>query len=214
MDLTDAGRWTHGPIFLKQQPEDWPKPPCPPPDEPESEMRQTAMAVWLTTISTVPDPQQHQTLSDYLEATAHQLHEAANLSTPVTADDYATAELEALTQAQRDSFPEESALLAASKPVAKSSRLMSLAPELNEATGLIRVGGRLRRCSDLTSDMIHPIVLDPQHPLTRLIIQDYDVKLHHPGPERVFAEIRRRYWILRGCEAVCRHQRKCTECRK
>ncbi|KAE8276983.1 hypothetical protein D5F01_LYC25284 [Larimichthys crocea] len=116
MDLADGGRWTHGPTFLRQQPEDWPEPSCSPPDEPESEMRQTAMAVLLTT--TMPDPQQHQTLSDYLEATAHQLHGAADLSTPVTADDYAAAELEALKQAQRDSFPEESSLLAASKPVA------------------------------------------------------------------------------------------------
>lgn len=91
---------------------------------------------------------------------------------------------------------------------------MSQAPELDEATGLIRVGGRLRRCSNLTADAIHPIILDPQHPLTKLIIQDYDVKLHHPGPERVFAEIRRQYWILRGREAVRQHQRKCTECRK
>lgn len=109
------------------------------------------MAVLLTTVLTAPDPQQHQSLSDYLKVTAHQLHGAANLSTPVTTDDYVAAELEALKQVQRDSFPEESALLTASKPVAKSSRLMSLAPELDEATGLIRVGGRLRRCSDLTA---------------------------------------------------------------
>ncbi|KAK0138067.1 hypothetical protein N1851_025730 [Merluccius polli] len=36
--------------------------------------------------------------------------------------------------------------------------------------------------------------------------------LHHPGPERVFAELRRSYWILRGREAIRRHQRTCAEC--
>lgn len=91
---------------------------------------------------------------------------------------------------------------------------MSLAPELDNQTGLIRVGGRLRRISDLTSDAIHPIVHDPHHSLTSLIIQEHDDKLHHPGLERDFSEIRRHYWVLRGREVVCRYQRTCTECRK
>ncbi|KAK7880770.1 hypothetical protein WMY93_032583 [Mugilogobius chulae] len=34
------------------------------------------------------------------------------------------------------------------------------------------------------------------------------------GPERVFAELRRKYWILRGREAVKKHQHNCVECRK
>ena len=128
LDLADGGRWTHGPAFLKQRPEEWPKPPCSPHNGSENEMRQSALAVLLTTVSTVPDPKQYQTLSDYLEVTAHQVHETADLSAPVTANDYAAAELEALRQGQRDSFPEESALLTAGKPVEKSSCLMSLAP--------------------------------------------------------------------------------------
>ncbi|KAK0136552.1 hypothetical protein N1851_027287 [Merluccius polli] len=212
-DLCDGSRWTHGRAFLKLPPDEWSEQPCSPHNEPESEMRRPAVAVLTTSVSSLPDPQQHQTLYDYLEATARQLHGAADPATPMTADAYAVAELEALQQAQRDSFPEITKLKA-SKPVAKSSRLMSLAPERDEATGLARVGGRLCRSSDLTSDAIHLIVLNPQHPLTRLIIQDYDDKLHHPGPERVFAGIRRRYWVLRGREAVRRYQRKCAECRK
>lgn len=31
LDLANGGRWTYGPAFLEQRPEDWPKPPCPPP---------------------------------------------------------------------------------------------------------------------------------------------------------------------------------------
>lgn len=96
LDLADGSRWTHGSAFLKQQPEEWPKPPCSPHNEPESEMRQPAVAVLLTSVSSVPDPQQHQTLSNYLEVTARRLHGAADRATPVTADDYAAAELEAL----------------------------------------------------------------------------------------------------------------------
>lgn len=62
-------------------------------------------------------------------------------------------------------------------PVAKSSRLLSRAPELDESIGLIRMGGHLHHCADLATDEAHSIVLDSKHPLTRLIIQDYDEKL-------------------------------------
>lgn len=84
----DGSRWTHGPAFLKQRPEEWPGLPCSPHNEPENEMRQPAAAVVVTSAS---DSQQHQTLSDYLEVTARQLH-GADPATPVTADDYTVAE--------------------------------------------------------------------------------------------------------------------------
>lgn len=50
--------------------------------------------------------------------------------------------------------------------------------------------------------------------ITKLIIKDFDARLAHPGPERVFAELRRRFWILRGREAVRKHQCTCPEYRK
>ena len=104
--------------------------------------------------------------------------------------------------------------LKAGKAIPVSSRLSSLCPELDASTGLLRVGGRLRRCSELEPDAVHPIILDPKHPLSKLIIKDYDEHLLHPGTERVFAEVQRKYWVLRGREAVRRHQFKCTECRR
>ncbi len=56
--------------------------------------------------------------------------------------------------------------------------------------------------------------MDPNHPNTRLLIKDYDSRIRHPGSERVFAELRRRVWILKGREAVKKHQRTCLECCK
>lgn len=155
-----------------------------------------ATTVLTASVSPLPDPQQGRTLRDYLKVVALQLHGAANPATSLMADDFAAAELEALKQAPRDSFPDEVAELTANKAVARSSRLITLAPELDEATGLIWVGGRLCCNSNLTLDAVHPIILDPKHPITRLIIQDYDKRLYHPGPERVFAEIRRKFWVL------------------
>lgn len=216
--MRDDSRWAYGPKFLKSPSAQWPDQPSFVVQEPECELKKatimTTTSVLASTTSPLPDPEQHETLSSYLQAAARQLHGAADADIPLTADAYKSAEVAALQQAQRDSFPDEVALLKAGKPVSKSSRLLSLAPELDESTGLIRVGGRLRRCTDLASEEAHPIVLDSKHPLTKLVIQDYDEKLCHPGPERVFTEIRRRYWVFQGREAVRRYQKKCGKCQQ
>lgn len=119
-----------------------------------------------------------------------------------------------LSQAQNECFPEEMNALKANRSVPNSSRLSALAPEYDSHTKLIRVGGRLRRLNIVEPDTIHPIVLDPKHPLTALLIKHYDETLFHSGPERVFSEIRRYYWILRGRQAVRKHQWSCMQCRQ
>ncbi len=79
---------------------------------------------------------------------------------------------------------------------------------------MIRVGGRLHKAEVLEEDEILPIVLDPSHPVTKLLIKDFDHRLLHAGPDQVYFELRRTYWILRGRQAVKKHQRKCTKCVK
>lgn len=115
---------------------------------------------------------------------------------------------------QAQSFPEEISALKAKKPIPAQSRLSSLAPEWDSFTNMLRVGGRLRRLAGADEQQIHPIVLDPQHPITKLIIKDFDQRLLHPGAERVYAEIRRQYWILNGRQAIKHHQHSCLLCQK
>ncbi len=176
-----------------------------------SELKRSAFCGSVTIATPLPKPEQYDTLSAYLEACGQELHGAAYTS---CADSQREVQLKILCQAQAESFPAELSLMRSGKPVSGTGRLASLSPELDSVTGLIRVGGRLRHCDVLEVDALHPIVLDPQNPVTKLIIRDYDERLHHPGSERLFAEIRRTYWILRGREAIRRHQRQCVECRK
>lgn len=42
------------------------------------------------------------------------------------------------------------------------------------------------------------ILFAPKHLLSKLLIQDYDEMLKYCGPERVFAELRRRFWMEKG----------------
>uniref|UniRef100_UPI00358FBE36 uncharacterized protein n=1 Tax=Myxine glutinosa TaxID=7769 RepID=UPI00358FBE36 len=55
---------------------------------------------------------------------------------------------------------------------------------------------------------------DPHHPVTQLLIQECDDQLLHCGPERILAEVHRKYGIRRGREAIRRHQHQCHECRR
>ncbi|XP_026105544.1 uncharacterized protein LOC113077350 [Carassius auratus] len=211
-DLNKDSRWNQGPAFLRQRPDSWPEMPPLAHISEDGELKRSTFCGLLTSDLSLPDPHKFCTFTDYLKA----LIQPSSESSPfiATAENYIEAELTALRQIQAESFPDEILHLKSGKPLPSNSRLLCLAPELDIRTNLIRVGGRLRQISQLDEDTIHPIVLDPHHPLTKLIIKDYDDCLHHPGPERVFAELRRKYWVLRGRAAVKHHQRQCAECQK
>ncbi|XP_035855750.1 uncharacterized protein LOC118494762 [Sander lucioperca] len=174
----------------------------------------TECCTYRCSTSQCPPHRQFSTWKDLMRTTAQSLHGAANPNSASLSEaaDYIKAENLLLKQAQLESFPEEVKALISDRPLPTSSRLGSLSPEYDKDTGLLRVGGRLRRMEQLELDTIHPILLDQRHPLTNLIIQDFDETLLHPGPERVLSELRRRFWILRGREAVKRYQSRCMQC--
>ncbi|XP_034539669.1 uncharacterized protein LOC117812820 [Notolabrus celidotus] len=214
--LAGESRWSQGPPFLQLSANHWPNAPSGEPTEEVEELRKTSFCGLLTGADTptLPDTQQFSTYQELLEATTRSLHGAANITDHPTADDYNKAELALLRQAQMESFPEDFVLLKSGKAIPTSSRLLTLTPEYDETTDLIRAGGRLRRCEDLNREFLHPILLALSHPVTKLLIQHFDNQLCHPGAERVFTELRRTYWILRGREAVRKHQYNCPGCRK
>ena len=118
-----------------------------------------------------------------------------------------------LQQAQASCFPEELDSLQKGKPPPRQSRLLSLSPELDPDVGLMRVGGRLRRYQDPDPDIIHPVILEPKHPITQLIIKDTDESRLHPGQERLFGEFCK-YWIAGGRPAIRKHQHHCRACQR
>ncbi|XP_078797113.1 uncharacterized protein LOC144989073 [Oryzias latipes] len=217
-DLSKANRWSLGPPFLHMHPDTWPTIPAaneknaPTTDE----LRKTTFCGMSATPASprMSELSQSNSWQELLRTTAEKLHGATKEDTSLNAEDYRQAELFLLKRIQEDSFPSELKLLKAGKDIPRSSRLLTLAPELDETGQLIIVGGRLRLSETLAYDTLHPVVLDPSHPFTHLIIRNYDNELRHPGPERVFAEIRRKYWILRGREVIRKLQRTCTECQR
>lgn len=162
----------------------------------------------------LPNADQFSSFRALIEAVAQSSPGSSVSPVSLSADDYREAEREVLRRSQQDSFAEELSLLSTGKPVAATSRLISLAPEYDKTVRLIRVGGKLHRSDQLEPGSIHPVVLDHRHKVTQLIIQDMDKSLHHPGSEHLFAELLRKYWILHGREAVKRHQHSCPDCQR
>lgn len=188
-DLIGPNRWTHGPSFLLLSPESWPVYPVRSQGDDISELRKTVICGLAS-----PAPNLPSTWKELLQVTMEELQGAANQSGYPLAKDYHDAKELILRRAQQECFSEELCFL---KSVPSSSTLLTLSPKLDGTGELIHVGGRLHQSEDLELTTQHPVVLDPSHPVTRLLIQDYDSRLCHSGPERVFAVIRRSCWGMR-----------------
>lgn len=204
-ELTEQSRWSRGPGFLSMSSDQWPVH-IPNIQGPVPDLRKPLFC-GLTQIQRhpdLPDPSQFSTWQDLIEATHQHLQETAPTGTlPFT---QAEVETHILSKAQSESFPEDFHVLKSNKELPTNSHLSSLAPQYEHKLNLVRVGRRLRLAEELEPRAMSPTVLNPRHPVTPLIIKDYDTRLLHTGPGRIYAEIRRSYWILKGQQAVKKHQ--------
>ena len=94
----------------------------------------------------------------------------------------------------------------------KSSHLQKLSP-MTSNQGILCVGGRLTN-ANIKHQAKHPWILPNNHHVTKLIIEYYHHQFGHSGCERILAELRQRYWIVKGRVAVKRILRHCIACRK
>ncbi|KAI3364731.1 hypothetical protein L3Q82_000887 [Scortum barcoo] len=172
-------RWSQGPSFLLQGPESWPENPSADHLSNASELHNSVFCGATSVVSCQPtsDHKPYSSWKELLEVTVQELHGAAESDGHPTAKDYRQAERLILQRALMDSFPREYNLLRA---VSSSSRLRTLSPEFDESGELICVAGWLHQAEDLESTALHPVILDPSHQATRLLIQDFDNQLHHP----------------------------------
>ncbi|KAL1265549.1 hypothetical protein QQF64_003576 [Cirrhinus molitorella] len=215
-ELAVPNRWSQGPLFLHKAPSEWPSQPGEFLEQDTSEYKKITLCGTVSNVNRedVQEILTYQSWKDLVESVVQEAHGAADQNAPLSAEDFRQAEKTIFRRIQMECFAEELKCLRAGKAVPRSSRLIALSPELDPVEGFIRVGGRLRRAEGLDSDFKHPILLDPSHHATKLLIRGYDERLCHPGPERVFAEIRRMFWILRGREAIKREQYQCQGCQR
>ena len=213
-DLTEESRW-HAPHFLYGPEDGWPKWPDQKPHQ-DVELKSSAF-----TAHTVNNPvkapkidvSKYTAWDDLVDAYGSSIYELQDQAKPkfLSANQRMGTEQLLYQIVQADSFPYDLAALEAGKPIARNSRLAKLAPELDLESQLIRVGGRLRR-AELDMQAKHPVVLDSKHPITQLLIKEVDQRLGHCGTGRILAEMRRRFWLLRGRQSIKSLQSRCSGC--
>lgn len=129
---------------------------------------------------------------------------------PLSTQELQNAECTLVRLAQQEHYAEEISDLSGGEWVSKSSPLKWLNPFVDQHR-ILRVGGRLRN-AELTHDVKHPIVLSAKHPLTALLASHYHTKLLHAGPALMLATLRQKYWILGGRNLVKSEYHRCRKC--
>ena len=130
----------------------------------------------------------------------------------LTVKEIQDAQVRLFKSVQQKQFHDETKKLQQGKPLSKSNPLRKLDPFLDE-TGLLRVGGRLRRCSDIESNRKCPIILSKKSNLTELLARHTHL-IGHVGKNLVITKLRERFWIFGLKQLAKRVVGKCVHCRK
>lgn len=94
----------------------------------------------------------------------------------------------------------------------KSSSLNALDPYL-DASGMLRVGGRIKK-ANLSDSLKNPVILPKAGHITELVLRHAHEKTHHSGRGLTLNELRSSgCWIINGNAAVRHFISKCVTCR-
>ena len=130
----------------------------------------------------------------------------------LTAAEISNVELIAVRKSQRDSFSPAFESLKAKKRLPVKSRLSALRPYIDDAECL-RVDGRLRK-APVPKETRHPVILNPTHEITCLIVMHHHLRLYCTSNKHVLNELRQKYWILKGLATVQKISSSCPSCRR
>ena len=133
---------------------------------------------------------------------------------PLSPEEVENTQRRIIREAQQAEFTEEYHDLQENKPISKKSRLIKLAPRLDEES-LIRCDGRLRFAEFLPFDMRFPIILPRGSWTTKLIVKHYHEAGHHvTGTNHILANLSTKYWIPAAREEIRQWENECNECKR
>ena len=93
-----------------------------------------------------------------------------------------------------------------------ASSLLQLSPFVDDK-GYLRVGGRLNFRPE-SFEIVHPLILPYDDPYVNHLIKSTHEECGHAGIEFVLSELRRKFWIIKGRQAIKKVLWRCLACRR
>ncbi|XP_003382269.1 Pao retrotransposon peptidase family protein [Trichinella spiralis] len=210
--LREDKLWWNGPAWLKEPNEQWPRLTMAlSPEETRLVSPERKRVVTLCASLKEPgllaiiDPSRYGTMERLVRVTAYCCR--AQLSLLELQD----AEKRWVRAVQAEAFP-VSKTASGPIPVRAGDPLAALSPFV-DTEGLLRVGGRLSRTA-LPWCHRHPLLLPRNGPVVEPFVRRTHESELHAGLNQTLAALRRRFWVVRGRQAVKRCIRACIICRK
>ena len=82
-----------------------------------------------------------------------------------------------------------------------------------DSSGVLRCKGRIAN-ADVPHETKFPALLPKNHYLSTLLVRDAHERVHHNRVEATLAQLRTRFWIVKGRQFVKRTLASCTVCRR
>ncbi|XP_043219934.1 uncharacterized protein LOC122380652 [Amphibalanus amphitrite] len=220
--------WCHGPDWLGDHPEQWPKSPLHCLSEEGKvmvELQQHHQQVEINTEAQTPATQIILSIKDFsslrrLHGVTARVFHFVNVLKHREADAKEQATHYWLKVMQENAFTEEISYLQDKQEnkLVNSASVPKLVKELNvfiDKSGLLRCRGRLSKLNRYSYAVHNPILLDKTHRLTTLMIEDQHRRCKHLGVGTTLTELREHgYWIPSGRQVVKRVLKDCITCQK
>ncbi|XP_073955623.1 uncharacterized protein [Choristoneura fumiferana] len=221
-DLINQTSWWHGPYWLSQPADAWPRSAFSvDTDSYLGEQKlvtlvahsseETPFVILLNKFSSL------KTLNRvvayclrYIHNLKHRLSKNKVITGPITPAEVTRALMALIKFSQMNYFSSEIELLKAHKFNSLPKTFKKLSPFVDDA-GLLRVGGRLSRAS-VDFDIKHPLLLPRDDRLTVLLIEEYHQKFMHPGVQTLQNLLAKNFWILSPKRAIRAVVSKCLKC--
>uniref|UniRef100_A0A914QNZ0 Integrase zinc-binding domain-containing protein n=1 Tax=Panagrolaimus davidi TaxID=227884 RepID=A0A914QNZ0_9BILA len=197
-ELKDNKHWWHGPQFLQQPSETWPK---------TKDLTQTITAV--VNISTCAD---NTIVLQNIELNREYEIETnlswTNFKIKIAMKAKNVPKEENLTA--KDLVEAETVLLKQEQQIYFSIKLEKELKLAKDETGIYRIHTRFDHAEMINPN---PIFLPKASPITKMIVMDIHERLHHAGIPHTLSTIREKFWIPSGRAAVKKILLKCKSCK-
>ena len=222
LQLKDHDLWWKGPQWLRLDTSRWPVQPSSLFETIPEEEREICHQTTVAPVDPIVLATQYSSFGRLKRVTAWIFRFVKNLRSPVSERCLSTSLLVSelssagnywLMVAQKEGLPNEYGALKNGQPISRSSRLLPFRPIFDKNHSLIRVRGRLSN-SSLSHAQQHPVILDGNHPITKLIIVSEHLRLMHAGPTLLLSSLNQRFHILKARKVVRSIARQCVTCKR